>query len=92
VEDIQKKVADYYHINPREMRSNKRTRTVVFPRQIAMYASKELTTLSLPEMGDLFGGKDHTTVLYAVRKIDKLRKESGEFNEEIERIFSLLKT
>ncbi|MDQ7011490.1 MAG: chromosomal replication initiator protein DnaA [Mariprofundaceae bacterium] len=92
VEDIQKKVAGYYNINLRDMRSNKRTRTIAFPRQIAMYASKELTTLSLPEIGDLFGGKDHTTILYAVRKIDNLRKESREFDEEINRVLSLLKT
>lgn len=92
VEDIQKKVANYYNINPREMRSSKRTRTIAFPRQIAMYASKELTTLSLPEIGDLFGGKDHTTILYAVRKINKLRKETKEFDEEINRVLSLLKT
>jgi len=92
VEDIQKKVAGYYNINPRDMRSNKRTRTIAFPRQIAMYASKELTTLSLPEIGDLFGGKDHTTILYAVRKIDNLRKQSREFDEEINRVLSLLKT
>jgi len=91
VEDIQKKVAAYYNLNPREMRSNKRSRTVAFPRQIAMYASKELTKLSLPEIGDMFGGKDHTTILYAVRKIDRMRQESEDFNEEMERIMALLK-
>jgi len=91
VEDIQKKVAAYYNMNPREMRSSKRSRTVAFPRQIAMYASKELTKLSLPEIGELFGGKDHTTILYAVRKIDRMRKESGDFDEEVERIMTLLK-
>ena len=91
VESIQSKVASYFNINHREMRSSKRSRTVAFPRQIAMYAAKELTTLSLPEIGDLFGGKDHTTVLYAVRKIDKMRKESEEFDEEISRIMALLK-
>ncbi|HXH71997.1 MAG TPA: chromosomal replication initiator protein DnaA [Mariprofundaceae bacterium] len=91
VEDIQKKVAAYYNLNPREMRSNKRSRTVAFPRQIAMYASKELTKLSLPEIGELFGGKDHTTILYAVRKIDRMRQESSDFDEEIDRIMALLR-
>jgi chromosomal replication initiator protein len=91
VEDIQTKVASYFNINHREMRSNKRSRTIAFPRQIAMYACKGLTTLSLPEIGAEFGGKDHTTVLYAVRKIDNKRKESDDFNEEMNRIMALLK-
>ena len=91
VEDIQKKVASYFNINIREMSSSKRSRTIAFPRQIAMYATKELTTLSLPEIGGHFGGKDHTTVLYAVRKIDAKRKESDDFDEEMGRIMSLLK-
>ncbi len=91
VEDIQKKIASYFNINSREMRSAKRSRTIAFPRQIAMYATKELTTMSLPEIGELFGGKDHTTVLYAVRKINAKRKESDDFNEEMNRIMALLK-
>ncbi len=91
IEEIQKKVASYYNINPKEMRSNKRSRTVAFPRQIAMYASKELTKQSLPEIGEAFGGKDHTTVLYAVRKIDRMRLDSDEFDEEVSRILALLR-
>jgi len=91
IEDIQKKVASYFNINVREMSSNKRTRTVAFPRQIAMYASKDLTTMSLPEIGRHFGGKDHTTVLYAVRKIEKMRKDDDDFDDEISRIIALLK-
>ncbi len=91
IEEIQKKVAAYYNINPKEMRSNKRSRTVAFPRQVAMYASKELTKQSLPEIGEAFGGKDHTTVLYAVRKIDRMRLDSDEFDEEISRIMALLR-
>lgn len=91
IEDIQKKVASYYNINLRDMRSSKRTRTIAFPRQVAMYASKEMTTMSLPEIGELFGGRDHTTVLHAVRKIDRMRKESIDFNEEIERILSIIR-
>ena len=91
VEDIQKKVASYYNIHIREMSSSKRTRTVAFPRQIAMYACKDLTTMSLPEIGSHFGGKDHTTILYAVRKIEKMRKESDDFDDEMSRIIALLK-
>jgi chromosomal replication initiator protein len=91
VEDIQKKVAAYFNINPREMRSGKRSRTIAFPRQIAMYATKDLTSMSLPEIGEQFGGKDHTTVLYAVRKIEKMRGEDDDFDDEISRILALLK-
>ncbi len=91
VEDIQTKVASYFNINHREMRSSKRNRTIAFPRQIAMYACKELTTMSLPEIGAAFGGRDHTTVLYAVRKIINKRKESDDFDEEMNRIMGLLK-
>jgi len=91
VEDIQKKVASSFNINIRVMSSSKRSRTIALPGQIAMYATKELTTLSLPEIGGHFGGKDHTTVLYAVRKIDAKRKESDDFDEEMGRIMSLLK-
>jgi len=91
VEDIQKKVASYYNINPREMRSSKRSRTLAFPRQVAMYAAKDLTTLSLPEIGEQFGGKDHTTILYAVRKIEKMRQDDDDFDDEMDRIMALLK-
>lgn len=91
VEDIQQKVAEYYSINPKEMRSKKRTRTVAFPRQVAMYASKELTQLSLPEIGSLFGGRDHTTILYACRKIDEMRKKDRDFNDEVERLLGLIR-
>ncbi|ATX80881.1 chromosomal replication initiator protein DnaA [Mariprofundus ferrinatatus] len=90
IEDIQKKVASYFNINVREMSSTKRSRTVAFPRQIAMYACKELTTRSLPEIGASFN-KDHTTILYAVRKVDKMRQEDEDFDEEMGRIMRLLK-
>ncbi|MDQ6992940.1 MAG: chromosomal replication initiator protein DnaA [Mariprofundus sp.] len=91
IEDIQKQIAAYYNINIREMTSSKRSRTIAFPRQIAMYASKELTTLSLPEIGARFGGRDHTTILYAVRKIAKMRNDDEDFNEEVSRIIAQLK-
>jgi len=91
IEDIQKKIASYFNINIREMSSSKRSKNIAYPRQVAMYASKELTTMSLPEIGRNFGGRDHTTVLHAVRKIKRLRDESDEFNEEMNRIINLLK-
>jgi len=91
IEDIQKKIASYFNINIREMSSSKRSKNIAYPRQVAMYATKELTTMSLPEIGRNFGGRDHTTVLHAVRKIKKMREDSDEFNEEINRIINLLK-
>ncbi len=91
IDDIQKKVASYFNINVREMTSSKRSKNVAYPRQVAMYASKELTTQSLPEIGSQFGGRDHTTVLHAVRKIKKMREESEDFDEEMSRIIALLK-
>jgi len=72
LENIKKIVADYYHIRIAEILSKKRTRSISRPRQMAMFLSKELTNHSLPEIGQAFGGKDHTTVLYACRKIEEL--------------------
>jgi len=72
VDLIQKKVASYFDINPLDMKAKKRTRAVAYPRQIAMYLSRDLTDLSLPEIGQFFGGRDHTTVLHACEKIEKL--------------------
>ena len=91
IDDIKKKLASYFNINIREMTSSKRSKNVAYPRQVAMYASKELTTQSLPEIGSQFGGRDHTTVLHAVRKIKKMREESDDFDEEMGRIIALLK-
>lgn len=73
IENIQKTVADYYKIKVAEMYSKKRTRAVARPRQLAMALAKELTQLSLPVIGDSFGGRDHTTVIHACRKIEELR-------------------
>ena len=73
IENIQKTVADYYKIKVSEMYSKKRSRNVARPRQIAMALAKELTQLSLPDIGEAFGGRDHTTVLHACRKIADLR-------------------
>ena len=75
VENIQKTVADYYKIKVADMYSKKRPASIARPRQIAMYLAKELTQKSLPEIGELFGGRDHTTVLHAVRKIGGERQQ-----------------
>jgi chromosomal replication initiator protein len=83
VENIQKTVADYYKIKVVDMCSKKRTSSIARPRQIAMYLAKELTHKSLPEIGELFGGRDHTTVLHSVRKIIAERKLSTELNQQL---------
>lgn len=86
IENIQKTVADYYKIKVAEMYSKKRSRVVARPRQVAMALAKELTQLSLPDIGDAFGGRDHTTVLHACRKIEELRN----LDPNISRDFSVL--
>ena len=91
VEEIQKHAANYYNIRLQDMRSKKRTRNVAFPRQVAMYCCKQLTSLSLPEIGEAFGGRDHTTVLYAVRKIDEMMKNNESMEDEVERMIQLLR-
>jgi len=83
VELIQKTVADYYKIKIADMYSKRRPIAIALPRQVAMYLAKELTQKSLPEIGEAFGGKDHTTVLYAVRKIGELRTHKPELNHQI---------
>lgn len=83
VETIQKAVADYYRIKVADMYSKRRPANIARPRQIAMYLSKELTQKSLPEIGELFGGRDHTTVLHAVRKIAQERAKNAELNHEL---------
>jgi chromosomal replication initiator protein len=90
IEDIQKKIAEYYGIPPKEMRSSKRSRNIAFPRQVAMYISKELTQSSLPEIGEQFGGRDHTTILYAYKKIDSKRQEDKVFDDEIAHLLTTL--
>jgi len=83
VENIQKTVADFYKIKVADMYSARRPSNIARPRQIAMYFAKELTQKSLPEIGELFGGRDHTTVLHAVRKITELRQKQSELNHEL---------
>ena len=82
VQDIQKKVADYYKIRVADMHSKRRPRVIAYPRQIAMYLSKKLTQKSYPEIGELFGGKDHTTVLHACKKVAELRGQDASMAED----------
>lgn len=82
IENIQKTVAEYYKIRTSELLSSKRSRTIARPRQIAMTLAKELTNHSLPEIGEAFGGRDHTTVLYATRKIAELKEGDNRVEED----------
>ena len=91
VENIQKTVADYYKIKVADMYSKKRPASIARPRQIAMYLAKELTQKSLPEIGELFGGRDHTTVLHAVRKISAERQTVSELNQQLHVLEQTLK-
>lgn len=83
IDDIQRKVVEHYGLRIADMQSARRARNVARPRQIAMYLAKQLTSRSLPEIGRKFGGRDHTTVMHAVRKIEELCAEDISFNEEI---------
>ena len=91
VDNIQKTVADFYKIKMADMYSKKRPASIARPRQIAMYLAKELTQKSLPEIGELFGGRDHTTVLHAVRKIGAERQQVTELNQQLHVLEQTLK-
>ena len=91
VENIQKTAADFYNIKVADMYSKKRPANIARPRQIAMYLAKELTQKSLPEIGELFGGRDHTTVLHAVRKISAERGTDAQLNHELHVLEQTLK-
>lgn len=90
LENIQKTVADYYKIRVADLLSKKRTRNITRPRQMAMGVAKELTNHSLPEIGDAFGGRDHTTVLHAVRKIKELRETDQRFEEDFNALIRII--
>ncbi|MCZ4090565.1 MULTISPECIES: chromosomal replication initiator protein DnaA [Sinorhizobium] len=90
IEDIQRVVAKHYNVSRQELVSNRRTRVIVKPRQIAMYLSKTLTPRSFPEIGRRFGGRDHTTVLHAVRKIEELIAADTKLSHEIELLKRLI--
>jgi chromosomal replication initiator protein len=90
IEEIQRRVAEHYNIRIADMQSARRARAVARPRQVAMYLAKQLTPRSLPEIGRKFGGRDHTTVMYAIRKIEELRAIDPLLSEDIETLRRLL--
>ena len=90
IENIQKTVADYFKIRVADLHSARRSRTITRPRQIAMALAKELTTHSLPEIGEAFGGRDHTTVLYATRRIAELREADQRVGEDYNNLLRTL--
>jgi len=90
IEEIQKRVAEHFNIRVTDMHSARRARAVARPRQVAMYLAKQLTSRSLPEIGRKFGGRDHTTVMHAVRKVEELKSLDPAFAEDIELLRRML--
>ncbi len=90
IEEIQKRVAEHFNIKLAEMSSARRSRQVARPRQVAMYLAKQLTSRSLPEIGRKFGGRDHTTVMHAVKKVEELRSSDQGFSEDVELLRRML--
>lgn len=91
IDNIQRTVGDYYKIKVAELFSKKRTRTIARPRQVAMWLCREVTSHSYPEIGDAFGGRDHTTVIHAVRTIEALRLKESELNHDLHVLLQVLK-
>jgi len=92
IEEIQKRVAEHFNIRIADMHSARRARQVARPRQVAMYLSKQLTSRSLPEIGRKFGGRDHTTVMHAVKKVEELRASDQSFAEDVELLRRMLES
>jgi chromosomal replication initiator protein len=90
IEDIQRHVADYFNLRLSDMLSARRSRAVARPRQIAMYLAKQLTTRSLPEIGRKFGGRDHTTVMHAVKRINELRQIDSSLEDDLQHLNRML--
>jgi chromosomal replication initiator protein len=90
IEEIQKRVASHFNIRVSDMHSARRARSVARPRQVAMYLAKQLTARSLPEIGRKFGGRDHTTVMHAVKKVEELREHDSSFAEDVELLRRML--
>ncbi len=91
-DNIQRVVAEYYKIKVSDLHSKRRSRSVARPRQVAMYLAKDLTHHSLPEIGDVFGGRDHTTVLHACRKIKELLESDADIKEDVKNLLRILTT
>ena len=90
IDNIQKTVAEYYKVKVADLLSKRRSRSIARPRQMAMALAKELTNHSLPEIGDYFGGRDHTTVIHACRKIKELVLEESDFSEDYKNLMRTL--
>jgi len=91
IQDIQQRVGEYFNLKMEDFKARKRTKAIAFPRQIAMYLSRELTDFSLPKIGDAFGGRDHTTVIHAHEKISQQIKNDQELNKVINNITEKIK-
>ena len=91
IEDVLRTISGHFTVTKQDILSSRRHKTIVYPRQIGMYWAKVLTTRSLPEIGRKFGGRDHTTVLHAVRKIEKLIKTNPSIRESITTLENSLK-
>ncbi len=91
IEQIQKYVADYYHLKLHELKSRNNSKSVAMPRQVAMYLCKSLTHASLPEIGRSFGGKHHSTVIHSIKKVEEMRRKSGEFDKQVANLLESVK-
>ncbi len=92
IDEIQKRVAEHFNIRLADMSSTRRARAVARPRQVAMYLAKQLTARSLPEIGRKFGGRDHTTVMHAVKKVEELRTSDPSFAEDVDLLRRMLES
>jgi chromosomal replication initiator protein len=91
IDTIQKGVAEFFDLRLSDMKAKRRTKTIAMPRQMAMYLARKYTDFSLPEIGEYFGGRDHTTVLYAINKIEQRVKKEAKIKELVERILEQIK-
>ena len=91
VESIQKIIANHFQIKTSDLKSSKRLKNLVLPRQIAMYISRKLTSASYPEIGSKFGGKDHSTIIYAIKKIEKNMTEDLQLRSTVEKLINSIK-
>ena len=92
IDKIQNVTSNFFSINLQEMLSQRRSRPLARPRQIAMYLSKNLTSRSLPEIGRRFGNRDHTTVIHAVKKVEELRNKDDSFDEDVQLLIRMLES
>jgi len=91
IDDIQRRVSDVFGVKPHDLRAKTRTKAVAFPRQVAMYLARQLTSDSFADIGKSFGGKDHTTVLHAVNKIEGLLQEDAKFRKTLDHIINTIR-